>query len=42
MTTKNTKKAIEEELPDIPYTPMRDASFDEAGTSTLSTGNKLK
>ena len=33
---------MEEELPDIPYTPIRDASYDEAGTSTSSTGNEHK
>ena len=29
----------EEELPDIPYTPMRETSYDEAGPSCSSTGN---
>ena len=33
---------MEEELPDIPYQPLREASYDEAGTSTSSKGNKHK
>ena len=41
-TRKHTKREMEEELPNIPYTPMRDASYDEVGTSTSSIGNKIK
>ena len=29
---------MEEELPDIPYTPMRETSYDEAGPSNSSKG----
>ena len=41
--TENNERVypvMEEELPDIPYQPVREASYDEAGTSTSSTGNK--
>ena len=38
--TTRVNRTMEEELPDIPYLPLRESSYEEAGTSTSSNGIK--